>query len=88
MNTAVPRERKGKRTIVHSNPMLSRLSKVSERTETNAASPILVHERREFIRTSRSIQRYSSGLWQQLSEAEYMCFFEKKCPGWRRSKII
>ena len=38
MNTALPRERKQNRTLVHSNPVLSRLSKVSERTETNAAT--------------------------------------------------
>ena len=38
MNNAIPRERKENRTIVHSNPVLSRLSKVSERTETNQAA--------------------------------------------------
>ncbi|MBQ9251283.1 MAG: Bax inhibitor-1/YccA family protein [Clostridia bacterium] len=38
MNSALPRERKENRTIVHSNPVLSRLSKVSERTEANAAT--------------------------------------------------
>ncbi|MBR4332427.1 MAG: Bax inhibitor-1/YccA family protein [Clostridia bacterium] len=38
MNNALPRERKQSRTLVHSNPVLSRLSKVSERTETNTAA--------------------------------------------------
>ena len=38
MNNAIPRERKENRTIVHSNPVLSCLSKVSERTETNQAA--------------------------------------------------
>ena len=38
MNNALPRETRANRTIVHSNPVLTRLSKVSERTQTNAAT--------------------------------------------------
>lgn len=38
MNTALPRETKPKRTLLHSNPILTRLSKVPERTDTDTAS--------------------------------------------------
>ena len=38
MNSALPREARANRTLVHSNPVLSRLSKVSKRTQTNSAT--------------------------------------------------
>ncbi len=38
MNQALPREQKPKRTLFHSNPVLSRLSKLDERSDVNAAT--------------------------------------------------
>ena len=38
MNNALPRETQANRTLVHSNPVLTRLSRVWERTQTNAAT--------------------------------------------------
>ena len=47
--TREPKSTRTNRTLLHSNPILSRLSKVDERTETNAASYVGIAAKTSFF---------------------------------------